>query len=187
MSEYPTSEERQAARKYLEHDHAAQTLGGRAGEEANRHASEIDERHPRARDIAMAGTSRELGNLPGHLRAHQRLLRDQAGIDADEADQMRKRFRSGPPEGEREGRNPRPNRPTRSRSYSSDLISSASDSSLGQLTVQVIAWGIGLSLLYVVLTRAGNVARITNSVSNAVRAIVAVNVDPLNPHGVKAK
>ncbi len=69
-------------------------------------------------------------------------------------------------------------------SSAGDALDAAGETSLGSLTVQVFAWGMGLSLLYLVLRNAGSLTRITTGVAHATRAVVAVNVDPLNPHGV---
>ena len=72
-------------------------------------------------------------------------------------------------------------------SSAGDAVSAAGDTDLGGTVVQMFAWGMGLSLLYLVLRNAGNLGRITTGVAHATRAVVAVNVDPLNPHGVLVK
>jgi len=208
MADYPTLEERGAARKYLEHDHAAQTLDGPAGDAAERNASDIDDEHPRAHDIAATGTSRELGELPKHLKAHQATLRAQAGINTEHAARLRAAYRAGPPdheprpEGERSStpavRSSSPRRVARSsssarRSSTSSVRSAASygsgvldtiapaTSGWGALIAEIFAWGIGLSLLGLLLGKAAGAANITTGVSSTVKAIVSPHIDPLNP------
>lgn len=199
MADYPTLEERGAARKYLEHDHAAQTLDGPAGDAAERNASDIDEEYPRAFDIAATGTARELGEIPKHLKAHQQTLRRQAGINAEQAARLRAAYRAGPPDLEPD---PQPQRqsaarrsaPARRSSSSNPVRSAASYGSgvldtiapatkgWGSLIAEVFAWGIGLSLLAAVLNRAAGVAPAVDSVAKGVRAIVSPHIDPLNPN-----
>ena len=202
-ADYPTPDERHAARRYLEHDHAAQTLKGAPAAAANRNAQQLDDEYPRARDIALTGTARELGQLPKHLRAHQVRSRQAAGISTEHAARIRSGYRAGPPEPEREGSNPRPNRtpaapapaprarsssPARStqtvRRAASDAAGAVTDTSWGQLILQTFEWGLGLSLAYLVLTKAAGASRLATGAANATRAIVAVNIDPLNPGGI---
>lgn len=201
-------EEAQAARRYLEHDHAAHHLKGEPARIANENAKQIDEQHERARDIALTGTSQELGQLPPHLRAHQIRSRKQAGITTEHAARIRAAYRAGdtprrsPGHGARNRRaaprprsapTPPPPRTVRSTaagagrtvaSTAGDAVSAAAGTGFGGLVVQMFAWGMGLSLLYLVLRYAGNTGRIFKSGVNATRAVVGVNIDPLNPHGV---
>lgn len=188
-----TPDERTAARQYLVHDHASVTLKGQAGEEANRHAEEIDDKHPRARDIALTGTARELGKLPPHLARHQRESRQQAGISTEQATRIRNAYRAPePPAGHPHTPAPAPARsPARSSSrraggggssYGTDLISSATSSSWGQTITQMFTWGIGLSIGYVLINKAGAASGLVTGITNFVRNLVSVKVDPLNPH-----
>ncbi|HWD76926.1 MAG TPA: hypothetical protein VG371_17445 [Solirubrobacteraceae bacterium] len=183
-----TADEKTAARKYLVHDHAATTLRGQAGEEANRHAEEIDDRHPRARDIALTGTARELGKLPPHLARHQRQARHLAGISTEQAARIRDEYRAP----ERDDPEPREPRRSSSRSgarsgvvsYGSDLVGAAGDTSWGGTITQMFAWGMGLSLFYLVLTRVAAVSKLAQGATNVVRTVVSPVIDPLNPGGV---
>lgn len=181
-----TQEERDAARRYLEHDHAATHLGGDAGEEANRHAEEIDERHPRARDIALTGTARELGKLPTHLARHQHEARQLAGINTEQAARIRNAYRA--PE-HTPTRSVVPSSTRRSSrrsvaSYGSGLLSSAGDSSWGQTLTQIFTWGIGLSIGYLLLTKARAVSGAVSGVTGFANSLVSPHIDPLNPGGV---
>ncbi len=207
---HPSPRERDAARRYLEHDHAAQTLRGRPAEEANRQAEEIDERHARARDIALTGTARELGELPPHLRRHQAASRQQAGITTEQAREIRNHYRAHPAEDSepdrepdrrdgtnprpdrRDGTNPRPNRrdqaagaASTAASYGSDLVSSAKSTSWGQTIATVFTWGVGLSIAYLLLSggSAGALSGFSRGVTSLTRAAVSPVIDPLNPHG----
>jgi hypothetical protein len=181
-----TQEERDAARKYLVHDHAANTLHGKAGAEANRHAEEIDDRHPRARDIALTGTARELGKLPPHLARHQRQARHLAGISTEQAARIRDEYRA--PEQDAPTRSVVPSSTRRSSrsvtSYGSDLVGAAGDTSWGGTITQMFAWGMGLSLFYLVLTRVAAVSKLAQGATNVVRTVVSPVIDPLNPTGV---
>ncbi|MGI8412657.1 MAG: hypothetical protein ACR2QA_09220 [Solirubrobacteraceae bacterium] len=197
MSDYPTEEERRQGRRYLEYDHAARIGKGGMRDAANRHAQEIDEEHPRARDIAMTGTKRELGELPGALKAHQARIRKEAGVDTDMAGKIRHGYRTTPPEGEEEHPQPQPEskgagRSGRASSAASSagqsvldagggLLDSAGSTSLGQLATETMAWGIGLSLLFLLLNRAGSLARLPAGAVAVTRAITSSAVDPLNP------
>jgi hypothetical protein len=181
-----SQEERDAARRYLEHDHAAQHLDGEAGEEANRHAEELDDRHPRARDIALTGTERELGKLPPHLARHQREARQLAGISTEHAARIRNAYRAP----EREG-SARPVAPSSTRrssrsvaSYGGGLLSSAGDTGWGSTIVQIFSWGMGLSIAYLLLTRVAAVSKLAQGATNVARAVVSPAIDPLNPRGV---
>lgn len=191
-----TAVERDAARRYLEHDHASR-LGGKAGQAANRNAQQIDDQHSRARDIALTGTSRELGELPGALRAHQLKARKEAGISTDQAAKIRTEYRTSPPpddepkgkpEGEHEGQNPRPNRQQQAASAGrsvasagSGLLDAAGGTSAGQLITQAFTWAIGLSIGYLLISRIGAAAGLVDGAVNVTRAVVSPHIDPLNP------
>lgn len=193
---YPTEEERRQGRRYLEYDHASRIGKGGMRDAANRHAQEIDEEHPRARDIAMTGTKRELGELPNSLKAHQARIRREAGVDTDMAGKIRHGYRTTPPEGEEEHPHPEPEaksgRSARASSSASSagqsvldagggLLGSAGDTSLGQLVTETMTWGIGLSLFFLLLGRAGSLARLPAGAVAVTRAITSSSVDPLNP------
>jgi len=189
--QHPTREEREAARRYLEHDHAARTLGGDAGAEANRHAQEIDEQHPRVRDIAMTGTPRDLGELPAHLRRHQRRIREEAHITPEHAARIRREYRT-PPQPESRRRSSSPPAPPTPRERAdqaatatgravSTAASAAGDTEWGGLLYQVFMWGVGLSALYLLLTHAKGPAELVKGATNVVRGVVSPVVDPLNP------
>jgi hypothetical protein len=198
-SEHPSQEERRAARRYLEHDYASQHLTGRASREANLHAQQIDETHPRARDIALTGTARELGQLPKHLRAHQRHTREQAGITIEHAARIRHQYRTQPSEprdGEPrapEARPPAAQRVTDAASQAAsttiDLVgtgaSAAADSSWGSLIGEMILGGIGLSIAYLLLTHNQGASKLFQGATTVTRAIVSPVIDPLNPKGVQ--
>jgi hypothetical protein len=180
-----TQEERDAARRYLEHDHAAQHLDGEAGEEANRHAEEIDDRHPRARDIALTGTARELGKLPPHLARHQREARQLAGITTEHAARIRNAYRA--PDSDEPRRTALTHAPRRGSSvsdYGGGLLSAAGDTSWGATITQIFAWGMGLSLAYLLLTRVAAVSKLAEGATNLARTVVSPTIDPLNPRGV---
>lgn len=187
--QHPSREEREAARKYLEHDHAAGQLKGAAAREANRHAQELDDKHPRVRDIALTGTERELGQLPKHLRAHQMRSRKQAGISTEHAARIRSGYRTGPQtDPEREGANPRPNRQEpspvdRATSAGGELVSTAAGTSWGEIVVQFFTWGAGLSIALLFLTHIRAATGLAQGAANATRALVSSRVDPLNPAG----
>lgn len=192
-AEYPERHEREAARRYLEHDHAAYNLSGRPAHEANQHATAIDEEHPRARDIALTGTARELGHLPAHLRAHQRRARELAGITAEQARSIRRDYRSGPHQEPDEppvgpSRRERAVQATRTaatagRRAGGQAIDTATDSSWGQLFGGLILGGLGLSILYLFLTRAAAAGKLFQGAATVTRAVVSPVVDPLNPKG----
>lgn len=196
--QYPSAEERSAARRYLEHDYAARKLGGQAGREANQHAQAIDEEHPRARDIALTGTARELGELPKHLREHQRWSRQRAGISPEEARRIRHEYRTRPyrePEEEPEGQ-PRRSRARAAAGWAwqaagdagrnaagaaSGAISAAGDSNWSELIADFFLAGMLLSLAYLALTRTRSISSLFLGATNVARAVVSPNVDPLNP------
>lgn len=199
-TEYPEAHERSAARRYLEHDYAANNLSGRPAHEANQHATAIDEEHPRARDIALTGTRRELGPLPAHLRAHQRRAREQAGITVEQARQIRHAYRSGPhredePDETERGFSDRAREHARQARdqvvagsrHTGHALEAASDAAVqtswGSLFGQVILTGLGLSILYLFLTRAAAAGKLFQGATTAVRAVVSPVVDPLNPTG----
>jgi len=188
-AQHPSRAERDAGRRYLEHSHAAATLKGKPAQAAERNAQAIDEEHEHARDIALTGTARELGQLPPHLRAHQRSERQLAGISTDAAARIRAGYRR-PPAAEPDdgGEPPTPSRATRvldarPASAAAGYASEAADTSVGQLIVQVFSWGLALSLGYLLLTRAAAVGKLFQGAANTTRAIVSATVDPLNPHG----
>lgn len=192
--------EKDAARKYLEHDHAAHSLKGAPAEEANRNAQAIDEEHERARDIALTGTADELGKLPPHLRAHQLRSRKQAGITTEHAARIRSSYRPRTSSRSRAGRAgargsaaaraPRAPRAPRVNVAikntipgAAPLVNAATGSSLGSLAGQVFLWGMGLSIFYLLLTHPAGPTGLATGAANVTRALVGVNVDPLNPRG----
>lgn len=197
---YPEQHERDAARRLLEHEHAAEHLSGAPADEANRNAQAIDEEHPRARDIALTGTSRELGRLPRHLARHQRTMRERAGITTDQAARIRAGYRSGPhtePSADDTDRSLSDRVRDRARlareqagagvRHTGRALEAASgaavDTGWGTLAGQAILTALGLSLLYLFLTRAAAAGKIFEGTTNVVRAIVSPVVDPLNPKG----
>lgn len=200
--QHPAEHERSAARRYLEHDYAAENLRGEPAREASRNATAIDEEHPRARDIALTGTARELGKLPAHLRAHQAHARHLAGISTQDAARIRREYRSGPYQAPADDDEHAKRRRLRDRARDSarqaaagaaaavpaaagavgDLASEA-DESTGNLISYMILGGIGLSILYLLLTRAAATGKLALGASNVVRAVVSPTVDPLNPKG----
>jgi hypothetical protein len=208
-AQHPSKEERAAARKYLEHDHAARHLGGEPGRIANRHAQEIDEQHSRARDIAMTGTARELEQLPQDLRAHQRTIRREAGITPERAAGIRKEYRSGPaaeanePGRSRPTRSPTPTRaPTRQQRRPPQRIAAAAgavtqqattaaaagagvaaDSEWGELAVDIFLAGCALSVGYLFLTKPAGTSSLMTGAANVVKVLVSPTIDPLNPKG----
>jgi hypothetical protein len=187
--EYPEPHEREAARRYLEHDYAASHLSGRARREGNRNASEIDEQHPRARDIAMTGTRRELGELPKHLKEHQQQLRRHAGITSEESQRIRHEYRSGPyqeDEAEEPEREPgRRDVAGAAARRGGELVASGAgqvaDTGWGGLIGQLFLWGMALSIGYLMLTRVAGVSKLWLGATNVARAVVSPVVDPLNP------
>ena len=206
--QYPERHERDAARRYLEHDYASEHLHGKPAAEANRHAQAIDEEHPRARDIALTGTERELGKLPKHLRAHQLQARSRAGIRPEHVERIRREYRTGPyrePEneettGERRRRILReaPRRAARdaaqtvrtaapaaagaAASGAREIVQTTDDSTGGLISYAILG-AIGLSILYLLLTRAAAIGKLSLGVANVTRAVVSPYVDPLNPKG----
>ena len=190
-TEYPEQHERQAARKYLEHDHAARNLKGEPARIANRNARAIDEEHPRARDIALAGTQRELVDLPQHLRAHQRRIRQEAGLSREQIAEIRREFRSRPyrdPEQQQQQEERQPRlAPVVDRGVGAigSGLSTAADTSWGGLLVDLFMAGVGLSIAYLVLTKTKGVSEIFTGGVNVTRAIISPHLDPLNPKGTK--
>lgn len=191
-AEHPLPHERDAARRYLEHSHAAEHLSGHAAEQANRHATAIDEEHPRARDIALAGTERELGKLPSHLRRHQLAERKRAGLTREQLEEIRREIRRPPAEpddgpGERSGRERAREAAGAAAGRAGQLASTAydaaADTSWGELLGQLVLGGIVLSILYLFLDKAAGAAQLFKGASNVVHAVVAPGVDPLNPKG----
>lgn len=193
-AQHPAQHERDAARRYLEHDYASEHLSGEPAAEANRNAQAIDEEHDRARDIALTGTARELGKLPSHLRKHQLAARQRAGISAEDTHRIRQEYRRPQSEPEPDGSRPAPPRRERARaaagaaSHSAGragaaVYDAASDTSTGDLVGQLFMWGVGLSLFYLVLTRAGAIGKLFEGATNVARAVVSPVVDPLNPKG----
>jgi hypothetical protein len=185
-TEYPEPHEREAARKYLEHDYAATHLSGAARREGNRNASEIDEQHPRARDIAMTGTARELGELPKHLKEHQQQLRRHAGITSEESQRIRHEYRSGPYQEEPDEPTPEPqSQPRQSRSLmpSAPSLPSVPDftGGWGSLLLDFFLWGMALSIGYLMITRIGAISKLWLGATNVTRAVISPTVDPLNP------
>ncbi|HEX5271320.1 MAG TPA: hypothetical protein VFW33_12560 [Gemmataceae bacterium] len=193
--QHPAQHERDAARRYLEHSHAAQHLAGKPRAEAERNAQAIDEEHARARDIALTGTARELGKLPAHLRRHQAEERQRAGITTEQAASIRHEYRSRP-EAEPESPEDAPSRPRRERARAAAgaaasgsgraaaaAYDAASDTSTGELIGEIFLWGVGLSLFYLLLTRAAAVGKLFEGATNIARAVVSPVVDPLNPKG----
>ena len=185
---YPEQHERDAARRYLEHSHAAATLKGRPAEHANEHATAIDEEHPRARDIALTGTARELPGLPAHLRRHQRQERELAGITTDEAAEIRRGYRAGPYREDRtetEGSRPSPARRAAGHAtgHFRDVAGAAADTSTGELIGEFLMGGMALSIGYLLLTRAAAAGKLFQGATTAVRAVISPVVDPLNPKG----
>lgn len=194
--QHPAQHERAAARKYLEHSHAAQHLAGKPQIEGERNAQAIDEEHSRARDIALTGTARELGKLPAHLRRHQLEERERAGIGAEETARIRHEYRSRP-EAEPESPEDTPSTPPRRERAraaagatavtggraAAAVYDAAADTSTGELVGELFMWGVGLSLLYLLLTRAASVGKLFEGATNVARAVVSPVVDPLNPKG----
>lgn len=191
-TQHPAKHEREAARRYLEHDYTSEHLSGKARDQANRHAQAIDEEHPRARDIALTGTARELGELPAHLRRHQIEARKRAGITAEDAQQIRHEYRR-PPAEEEDADTPRTFRSRATDtartaaggagSLATSAASAATDSSWGSLIGEMILTGMGLSIFYLFLTRARAASELVTGATNVVRAVVSPAVDPLNPKG----
>jgi hypothetical protein len=192
--QFPEPHEREAARRYLEHDYASRSLGGTAGREANRNAQAIDEEHPRARDIAMTGTERELGKLPKHLREHQAWSRQRAGITSEHAARIRREYRAGPYQEPDQPDEPpaAPAAPARQGARSAagaalgragGLASTAADTSWGQLVGEFFLWGALLSIGYLLITKAAATGKLFQGGATAVRAVVSPVVDPLNPKG----
>lgn len=196
-TQLPAQHERDAARRYLEHSHAAQHLAGKPRQEAERNAQAIDEEHERARDIALTGTARELGKLPAHLRRHQAEERQRAGITTERATEIRQHYRTHPhSDSEPELSDGTPPRPRRERAReaagaaayrggraAAAAYDAASDTSTGELIGELFLWGVGLSLFYLVLTRAASVGKLFEGLTNIARAVVSPVVDPLNPKG----
>jgi hypothetical protein len=188
-AQHPAQHERDAARRYLEHSHAAHHLAGKPRLEAERNAQAIDEEHSRARDIALTGTARELGKLPAHLRRHQADERRRAGITTEQAASIRHEYRSRPESEPEEDSRP-PVRRERARAAAgaagragAAAFDAASDTSTGELVGEIFLWGVGLSLFYLLLTRAGAVGKLFEGATNIARAVVSPVVDPLNPKG----
>lgn len=205
---YPEQHERDAARRYLEHDYASEHLSGKPAHEANRNAQAIDEEHPRARDIALTGTERELGKLPKHLRAHQLQARARAGIRPEHVERIRREYRTGPyrePEGdettgERRRRILRqaPREAASAARTAAPKVAGAAvsaaaggarelvettDDSTGGLISYAILGALGLSLLYLLLTRIAAISKLSLGAANVTKAVVSPYVDPLNPKG----
>jgi hypothetical protein len=194
--QHPAQHERDAAKRYLEHSHAAQHLAGKPRLEAERNAQAIDEEHSRARDIALTGTARELGKLPAHLRRHQVEERHRAGITTEQAASIRHEYRTKP-ESEAEpedGSSGSPPRRAQAQAAAGAAARSAgragaaaydaaADTSTGELVGEIFLWGVGLSLFYLLLTRAGAVGKLFEGATNIARAVVSPVVDPLNPKG----
>jgi hypothetical protein len=193
--QHPAQHERDAARRYLEHSHAAQHLSGKPRQEAERNAQAIDEEHGRARDIALTGTARELGKLPAHLRRHQVEERQRAGITTEQAATIRHHYRTHP-EAEPEPSEGTPPRPRRERAREAAGVAAsaggraaaaaydaASDTSTGELIGYAFIGGIVLSLFYLMLTRVAAVGKLFEGATNIARAVVSPVVDPLNPKG----
>jgi hypothetical protein len=189
-TDQPAQHERDAGRRYLEHDHAANHLTGAPAREANRHARAIDEEHPRARDIALTGTTRELGRLPAHLRRHQLESRRQAGLSDEDVQRIRHDYRTQPLEGRDQRERPLPERTSPSSSVSGDVLdalgtgaSAVTDSGWGELFGELFLGGILLSIGYLLLTHDTAVSKLFEGATNVTRAIVSPVVDPLNPKG----
>lgn len=190
---YPEQHERAAARRYLEHSHTAATMRGGPARVANEHAVAIDEEHPRARDIALTGTARELGPLPPHLRRHQREERDRARITTEQAAAIRREYRAGPyhePDETHPEREPAHPRRERARQvaggaarHASAAASAAADTSAGELVSDFFLWGAALSVGYLLLTRAAAVGKLFEGATSVARAVISPVVDPLNPRG----
>ncbi len=191
-----TDTDRKAARQYLELDYARHSLAGEPAQAAHRQAEEIAAKHEHAQDLALVGTAQDLGEIPKHLRIHQARERKKAGIDKEHAARIRATYRQ--PAAPTRPRSsspssspaPRPSRTPaspvrRARSAGGRLagFTGASDAGAGATLLTALGWGIGLSILYVALVHAERLSTITNGAVRATRAIVAVNVDPLNPHG----
>lgn len=189
--QFPERHERDAARRYLEHSHAAATLKGPAARAANRHATAIDEEHPRARDIALTGTARELGELPAHLRRHQREERERAGISTEQAAEIRRQYRAGPyrdPDDTARDETPPERHPIRDAAAAgaratTTAYSIAADSSWGSLIGQTVLWGMGLSIVYLLLTHDKAVSELFLGASTIARGVISPATDPLNPKG----
>ncbi len=189
-TQHPSSAERDAARRYLEHDHAAEHLSGQARAEANRHAQEIDEQHPRARDIAMTGTARELGELPKHLKTHQRTIRQRAKISTEQAAEIRSRYRAAPYQPpEQEEASSRRERAGELAQQGAGLAGSGAswvaDTSWGETILDMFVWAAALSIGYLLITKVAAVGKLSEGASNAVRALVSPHIDPLAPGGHK--
>jgi hypothetical protein len=196
--EHPAQHERDAARRYLEHDHASEHLSGEPAAEANRNAQAIDEEHPRVRDIALTGTARELGKLPAHLRRHQLAARQRAGISSEDAARIRGEYRSPPAESEPESE-PRARPPARERARAAagtaagragqaarstgGLVDAVDTGGWSDLVGQFFLMGAVLSIFYLFLTRASAASKLWLGATNVVRAVVSPVVDPLNPKG----
>lgn len=91
------NDEVSAGRLYLELDHQLDQPTLTDGQRADTRAAlrKLRVKFPHAQEVARSETPDELGGLPKHLRARQRTLRDDAGLDVNaaraEREQARKR------------------------------------------------------------------------------------------------
>jgi len=182
----PTEQERQAAREWLEHDYARHRLSGEPAHVAHENATQLEQEHPRARDIALTGTEQELGELPAHLRRHQVRRRRATGMDQRQVERIRSSYRQAAPAPRRNrtpsySPPPRRSAPQQVASSAGDVIGWAGDTGWGSLFLQMVVWGMGLSVAYLLLTHDTAVSKLALGATNTARAVVSPHIDPLNP------
>jgi hypothetical protein len=185
-----------AARAWLELEHERQQPGtphGRLTE--NRAATQaLEERFPGAREHAATASSEQLGGLSPRLKRTRDAHRKQLGVTSTSAARARSRVgSSGQGSGPRRAAAGSGRRGGARRGPSVDVGDVAdpiapAGVSYGRLAFQAAGWGVGLSLLYLLLSNSERAPRglsavelITNGAVKTVNALVSPLTDPLSP------
>jgi hypothetical protein len=161
-------------------------LPGEAKEAHQETMSRLNTKHPGLHDEAIAGSDQDFDKpLSAGLREHQRHLRDSAGLTHAEVLERRKAMRATRPParraavkaGAQAGRAFYRSRPARQTGIPGAVTST------GSVVLQAVGIGIGLSLLYLVLSKRGSGAfsGSLNILSGALQAFIQP-VDPLGFH-----
>jgi hypothetical protein len=200
-------DEYSAARLLLELKHQLSQPGIPPGKARETQAAinKLTKTWPEASSLAAEATDDELGRLSPQLKRTRDQHRRSAGVDAKQAAALRaKRQKPSPRSPTSSGTRPastaRPPRSTsssrggrRRRGGTIGLPPIAGVSSARSLTLQLVSLGLGLSLVYLLVSNAetpgpdgGAVARAVQAAATIVNTLVGT-VDPLRPHGAPAK
>lgn len=188
----------EAARRYLQasRDSGYQNLPGEAKQAHEDTMRRLERKHAGLREHAIVGTAQDFDKpLDAGLREHQAHLRQTEGLTHSQVLDRRKAIRSG-------GKPTRPRPPRRAAVRAGaragrahyrtskalrDTGLPAAAGSTGSIVMQAVGIGIGLSLVYLVLSRkgAGAFAGVLNGVTQGLQ-IFLQPLDPLNPSAARA-